>query len=405
MTSGPRFDAIQWRRDDGIVAVRLSDGTVRGFPEIGLSQSFSGRIVHAEYQWAKRELVLSTDDSRIDLELGTVRNPSPLRGRPVVYLDQNHMSTLSKALRAPERLNEHDWSAAIRLITLAGNSKIVLPFSGAHMSETAAWADDDARFHLATTILSVSRGWQLRDPLQVRHEELVSLLGVFEERSSPVDAVITLAPNAALASRLFPRTSSEQAIDKTPALLHIYQSTLWLNVAASIMLDESPMPKGRADGWAQRVQTFSNWIRDETKRTKLQRRRSAAAFMFADEGTELARAALTAGVTPQELSEWSRRTWLDEDRGLPGVSLFSSTMIDKLLTGHTWEGNDLTDLIYLSTAVGYSDLVAGDRRTVALLRQSTRRLGFGAEIHSDLPSLVRSLEMRLAKDALLPSDK
>jgi len=229
---------MQWRRDDGTIAVQLRDGTVRGYPDLGLSKSFSRRIVQADYYWPRRTLILTTDLSRIDLELGTVRNPNPLRRRPVVYLDQNHMSTLSKALRAPQRVTGREWQAAIRLMRLAGEGKIVVPFSGAHMSETAAWTDDEARFHLATTILSVSRGWQLRDPLQVRHGEFVSLLSSFVGRSVPVGDVITLEPNGALASRVSRKKSGDQLIDESPTLLHIHQSTLWLNVAASIMLDE-----------------------------------------------------------------------------------------------------------------------------------------------------------------------
>lgn len=99
--------------------------------------------------------------------------------------------------------------------------------------------------------------------------------------------------------------------------------------------------------------------------------------MFADETGEASRAALAAGLTPEQVSSWGLATWQDDDRGRPAVSIFRSAMIDKLLTRHTWEGNDLTDLMYLSTAVGYCDFVAGDRRTIALLRQSKRRLGLG----------------------------
>ena len=396
MTQKARFDAIQWRRVDGLVAVRLGDGSVHGYADPGLANQFSALVVHAEYNWPHRSLALYTADTRIDLELGSARNPSPLRGRPVVYLDQNHMSTLSKALRDPKRLNERDWWAAVRLIALAGKSKIVVPFSGAHLSETAAWTNDVARFHLATTVLSVSRGWQLRDPLQVRQHELVSLLTASVGRSAVVSPVVTLEPNAAIASRVAPAQAHDHSINGSAALLHIYQSTLWLNVAASILLDEAPMPKEPVPGWTDRVQRFSDWIRDEADRSKHQRRRSAAVFMFADEGREVAQAAVTAVLTPEQMSRWSHKTWLDNDRGQPAVSIFRSAMIDKLLTGHTWEDNDLTDFTYLSVAAGYCDFVAGDRRTIALLRQSTRKLGFGAQLHTDLPSLVNALEEYIA---------
>lgn len=114
--------------------------------------------------------------------------------------------------------------------------------------------------------------------------------------------------------------------------------------------------------------------------------------MFSDEATEVARAALAAQVTPEEMSRWTRKTWLDDNRGLPVVSIFRSAMVDKSLKGHTWEGHDFTDLMYLCTAVGYCDFVAGDRRSIALVRQTTRRFGYGADLHSDLPSLVESLD-------------
>jgi hypothetical protein len=193
--------------------------------------------------------------------------------------------------------------------------------------------------------------------------------------------------------------SGDQFIDQMPALLNVYQSNLWLNVATSILLDEVPMPKRSVDEWTKWVQRFSDWIRDEPGRTKKQRRRSASAFMFADEGKEVAQAAAAAQLTPEEMSRWSRRTWFDDNRGQPAISIFRSVMIDKLLTGHTWEGNDLTDFLYLSTAVGYSDFVAGDRRTIALLRQTTQRLGCGANLHSDLPSLVEALDENPAQIA------
>ena len=401
MTTHRRFmDAIQWRRDDGVLAIRTRDGAVHGYPAPAGLNAFSPRIDFAEFAVGKRELSIATDrGDLIQLDVGTYRNLSPRRNRLVVYLDQNHMSSLSKALRAPRRLrNEKEWKAALTLIRWAGSGEIIVPFSAAHMAETGAWPNEEARYHLATTILSVSRGWQLRDPLQQRHDELVSLLTESIDRATPIPDAVTLSPNAALASRLQPRLARDANIDANPTIRHLYQSMVWLNVSVAVMLDEDSIPTSPAMDWVERVQVFTDRLQAEPARTKANRRKAAAAFMFADESTELARAAVDAGLAPSELSGWGRESWLLNDRGRPGVSVFRSAMIDKILSGHKWEPNDLTDLIYLSTAVGYCDFVAGDRRTVALLRQQTRRLRYGAEVHSDLVGLVASVEKRLERE-------
>lgn|GEM_PF-1503896 len=391
------MDAMQWRRDDGMLAIRTRDGAVHGYPAPAELNAFSQRIDFAEFTVGKRELSIATDrGDLIQLDVGTHRNPSPRRNRLVVYLDQNHVSSLSKALRAPHRLrNEEEWKAALDLIRWAGTGKIIVPFSAAHMAETGAWPNKEARYHLATTILSVSRGWQLRDPLQQRHDELVSLLTESVDRETAVPDAVTLAPNAALASRIQPSQARDTNIDANPTIRHLYQSMVWLNVSVAVMLDEDSIPKTPADDWVKRVQRFTDWLQAEPERTKANRRKAAAAFMFSDESTELARAAADAGLAPSELSGWSRDSWLLDDRGRPGVSVFRSAMIDKIVSGHEWEPNDLVDLMYLSTAVGYCDFVAGDRRTAALLRQQTRRLGYGAELHSDLVGLVASVAKRL----------
>ena len=42
------------------------------------------------------------------------------------------------------------------------------------------------------------------------------------------------------------------------------------------------------------------------------------------------------------------------------------------LRNHTkrWEGNDLIDILFLSCAAGYADVVVGERQTIAYLRQA-----------------------------------
>ncbi|MGO2747518.1 hypothetical protein [Microbacterium sp.] len=87
-------------------------------------------------------------------------------------------------------------------------------------------------------------------------------------------------------------------------------------------------------------------------------------------------------------------TWASPTIGAPGISLFRSVMVDKLLAGDRWEANDLTDLMYLCTAAAYADHVVGERRTISLLRQSVTRAAAPVQLHTDLVSLIEALRIR-----------
>ncbi len=155
-----------------------------------------------EYRpWHRRLIFKFRDGYGFECELGTARVPSPIRGRPVVYLDQNQWSTLSKALFAPQRVPDSERLAAVRLLMMAEAGEVILPLSSAHLSETGAWSNDVGRAELARTLLAGSRGWQMRDALEVRAGEfrhcLAELAGI---EVAPRAPVITLEPYAALDS-------------------------------------------------------------------------------------------------------------------------------------------------------------------------------------------------------------
>lgn len=114
-----RIHAIQWR-DDGLVAVKLADGRVVAEADstdlTGMLELFS--VV--EYRpWHRRLIFKFRDGYGFECELGTARDHSPTRGRPVVYLDQNQWSTLSKSLFAPQRVSDSERFAAVRLLWMA----------------------------------------------------------------------------------------------------------------------------------------------------------------------------------------------------------------------------------------------------------------------------------------------
>lgn len=62
--------------------------------------------------------------------------------------------------------------AARRLVELAEAGEILLPVSSANLVETGALYGE-RRVALAKTMLMVSRGWQMRNPLHVRFEEML----------------------------------------------------------------------------------------------------------------------------------------------------------------------------------------------------------------------------------------
>lgn len=389
-----RIHAIQWR-DDGLVAIKFADGRVvaeAGPTElVGMLEQFS--VV--EYQpWHRRLIFKFRDEYGFECELGSARDPSPIRGRAVVYLDQNQWSTLSKSLFAPQRVPDTERLAAVRLLEMAEAGAVILPMSSAHLSETGAWSNDAGRSELARTILAGSRGWQVRDVLEVRADEFrqcLAAVGGIDMR--PPMPVITLEPYAALDASV--RGGDDEVslpADLPEAWRFGYLSTLSNAVYVACLLNREPTPRGSLAGWMARVQGFSSWLEGERQRSKGDRRKAARLFAAADATKEIAAAAAEIGLTPAQATEWFARSWDEMTFGAPAITLFRSVMVDKMLAGARWEENDLTDLMYLCTAAAYADHVVGERRTIGLLQQSTRRLGTPVRLHTNLASLVRSLD-------------
>lgn len=196
-----RIHAIQGR-DDGLVALKFADGRVDAEADPTDLAVMLEPFSVVEYRpWHRRLIFKFRGGYGFECELGTARDPSPTRGRPVVYLDQNQWSTLSKSLFAPQRVSDSERLAAVRLLRMAEAGEVILPLSSAHLSETGAWSNDVGRAELARTILAGSRGWQMRDALEVRADEfrhcLAELAGIDVAPPAPV---IALEPYAALDS-------------------------------------------------------------------------------------------------------------------------------------------------------------------------------------------------------------
>ncbi len=123
---------------DGTVVMAFSDGSTH-IDDLGHPMfEPTSMLESSTFLPQESRLILRTvrgDD--IVLKLPTLADLAPLHGRPTIYLDQNHWSTLAKTIHDPAHVrDEGERVAAQKLIDLARTHKVVLPMSAAHIAET-----------------------------------------------------------------------------------------------------------------------------------------------------------------------------------------------------------------------------------------------------------------------------
>ncbi len=399
--SGLPIVLVTMTRDDASVSFLRADGKEARFP-LGTSP-FSNTSALARLHLAPIEgslagrvlLAVTVDGEDIAFELPLGDDDEQLAGRLVVYLDQNQWSVLSKASDPSARIPDEDRVAALRLADLARDRKLVLPASSAHYHETTKWRDNAARHRLGLTVLQLSRGWQLRDPLQVRRDEIrASYEEMFLRGSAPrARSVVTLMPNTLHGpSRGGP--APEPPPDFPPSVAAEYNALLSATVLIDVMLDREHIPATPPTGWARIHQQFSDWL-DQEPRDSQQKRKAVDVMLLQDLQLEMAEEAHSSGITPQQMGKWF---WQHQARmaALPALGLFREVLQDRHLNrGLTWCANDLTDMIYLSTAAAYSDAVVCERAMGSALVRGLVRLGRPTPVFRRLREAVPAIERML----------
>ena len=247
-------------------------------------------------------LVTSTGDE-IRVELPRPDDVAPLRGRPTVYLDQNHLSTLTNALHAPARHGSDERAAALGLIDLVRSGEVVLPMSAGHVGETAKQANEAERYRRALTLAQLSGGWQLLDPLTVRRIELRQALARRYLAHSPSSfAVVTLAPGSVSIAK--PTVHDlDNDTELPPAARWIFETVSSISAVFEAMLAES-IPMSPVPDWAPQFEAFARFLEANPSGPELKKNRTLAKFI-ADLGTELPIAAHQAGVSGDQMSDWA----------------------------------------------------------------------------------------------------
>lgn len=379
--------------DDSYCEIVLTNGRVLSVPMIDMPTSEVGGIWMTSFSPIRRIVqVIFSRSEAIAFNLPDAEGKSDLGGRPSVYLDQNHWSTLTKALHMPERVNStSELKAARELIELLMYGRVVAPLSSAHLVETSQLRDPLRRSH-GLLVGALTAGWQLRHPLAVRQRELLTCLTRYYGHQCllPQD-VLSLDGSSVFApvidSMRFPFMSDVPLRQQLDLICIRSAETI-----ASILATDEADPRDRTSSWAQGMANFACWLKESGK-SKPQKREAINAYLLRDVSSEIVGATARTGMSTAELADFlSRRLRSADWSGMPALGRFREALRDRLLnSGQAWAANDLVDILYLSCAAGYCDFVVGVRSATATLRQVQGRMGVGAVLFVRLEELMEHL--------------
>ncbi|HEY5179902.1 MAG TPA: hypothetical protein VIJ07_09060 [Dermatophilaceae bacterium] len=397
----PVITMITMDRETSSAVFARSDGKEARFPLETSPFDDTSALSRLQYTPAFDTLlaVTGTGDD-ILFELPKQDGTDQLGGRVVVYLDQNKWSDIAKAMHDPTRVNEEDRLAARQLAEWAHHRRIILPASSGHYYETTKQFDAEERYGLGLTILQLSRGWQMRDPLQVRRDELYTW---FRHGSATVaqtrDAtVFTLDPNV-MHGRVRDRGPYVAPADFSPDAAFQHEALTSAMALIDLMLDSERIKPGPETGWAGANQRFSDWLDDEDRDSQ-QKRKCIDAFLLWDLRTEIAEESHAAGATPEQLQRWLPIQSAGDIRELHATGLFGEMLHDRHLNkGTKWRPNDLTDMVYLSCAAGYADFVVCENHMGSVLAQGLKRLGRPQRVFRRIRDAVPAIAAALAGTA------
>jgi hypothetical protein len=171
-----RFAGLELNVARNRAVVHMADGRSAWMPLTVPMPADGSGIARMTYSPANRTLTIATFGGEVAVMEISDSDGTLYPGSRVVYLDQCHWSTLARRARDPGSVaNPDEAAAAGTLIEWARTRKIFLPLSSGHVMETTPLYGEK-RQHLAMTMLQLSRGWLMRNPLLVRRDEIGQVL-------------------------------------------------------------------------------------------------------------------------------------------------------------------------------------------------------------------------------------
>jgi hypothetical protein len=359
--------------------VELASGLVLASSLSGEAAEHEGEIDRTDYDPESAELTITFRwGDTATFELGPADAPS----MPIVYLDQNHWVMLARLQWAPHKLTAHR-EGYERLMGLACERAIILPLSSAHAFETGR-KDGRQRRELATTMLQLSRGWQMRNPLKVRREELVcAIAGLRTNAPLRPRPVFTLDPDALFDGSDYQEESSPER--------DLHARLTWASAIAETLIEDE-----REDGEIARAKT-ERWANlyaargielGEVNASREKKRAAAHAAILEDFTNDLAGATAAAGLDLQAWEDWLENSE-ESIAAMPAMGRIQEITVQRLSNPqYPWRVNDLSDMHFLSCAAGYADFVLAESATTHDLRLAESRVPAGAQVCRSPEELV-----------------
>ncbi len=381
--------------------IETADGAVHRYPTafaaepegLGLPPDF--RLV--SYEPADRSLTLTPADGEpLVIELFDGGSQTDRRAnRPAVYLDQNKWVLLAQAIHTPERVPRRELPAALELIRVAEEQRVILLLSSGHLIETAR-VDRHRRRDLGPLMVRLSRGWLMSDPLLVRRAELVRM---FRQRTGaslePAAEVITLD-----LSRLYlePTSSGPQGDPDLPEELRLLSEMMSMAAAVFALLIEDQVTHSEegytmARLWAESYRSLGVELGSNTRAREMSRDVTRAMFL-SDLSHDLAEVVTASGMSARDFEIWLVDVSEDDIASLPYMGRMRDVLHLRLRNpSERWGANDLVDMMYLPCAAAYADFVVAENQARHHLLRAQHGRTDGAQVMSSVAELVERLEL------------
>jgi hypothetical protein len=353
--------------------VELASGLVVASALSGRAAGHEGEVGRTDYDLERREQTITFHRGEtVTFDVGPVERPEA----PVVYLDQNQWVMLARHQWAPEKVPAPHREGYARLMALARERAVVLPLSAAHAFESAR-KDGRQRRELATTMLQLSRGWQMRSPLKVRREELLCNVAGFRAGATEFQQrpVFTLDPDALFSTSDYAEKDSPEA--------DLQARLTWGPALAETLIEDEreddEVARAKGERWATLYGGIATRMAAENPSPE-QKWATAHMALLADLRDELAAAAATAGLDRGAWDEWLGESE-DNFASMPAIARVQRITHQRLSNPqYPWRVNDLSDMHFLASAAGYADFLLAEKATSHDLRCAERWVPTGARI-------------------------